>query len=440
MEIHRKDKQESGQVLVLIAIGFIVLLGFTALAIDGGMVYSDRRQAQNTADAAALAGALEKAQGQLDPVAVQKAEAVLTVNDYDPASAAISVSQDTDIDGAYFQVQVDLTSTTQLFFAHLFGFSDIQNRVTAVAKTRGGNGGPLGAAIIAMGDCTAGDPTLLNSDGGGNSGGILAFGGDIFANSPDPVGGHCSINPPNSTNSWGIRAMDGYKIYSVGAYSYSTADKMSPVPIEKLANGGVRIGDPLSFLPEPQCTSNGSITNSGGTKIYHPGRFGGHSQPNFDTNDKVWLEPGIYCISGVVSMSGNAELKGDGVVLYIMDSDFSFRGNGDLELTAPTEDNCLGTEGQRSASCTYKGMVFFMARGLHQTIDIRGNGMNRVTGTVYALDGDVGANGGGHDADDWVVKGQIIARSIDGSGNGSFVVQFNDDSIYHGVPFISLTK
>ena len=38
-------------------LAFVVLLGFAALAIDGSMIYSDRRTAQNAADAAAMAGA-----------------------------------------------------------------------------------------------------------------------------------------------------------------------------------------------------------------------------------------------------------------------------------------------------------------------------------------------------------------------------------------------
>ena len=57
----RKDqfnhqRSESGQVIVFLALCFVVLLGFSALAIDGGMLYSDRRHAQNAADAASLAG------------------------------------------------------------------------------------------------------------------------------------------------------------------------------------------------------------------------------------------------------------------------------------------------------------------------------------------------------------------------------------------------
>ena len=47
---------EEGQVLAFLAVCFVVLLGFAALAIDGGMVFSDRRHAQNAADASSLAG------------------------------------------------------------------------------------------------------------------------------------------------------------------------------------------------------------------------------------------------------------------------------------------------------------------------------------------------------------------------------------------------
>ena len=50
-------KTESGQILVILTVGIVMLLGFAALAIDGGMYYSDRRYDQNAADNAALAGA-----------------------------------------------------------------------------------------------------------------------------------------------------------------------------------------------------------------------------------------------------------------------------------------------------------------------------------------------------------------------------------------------
>ncbi|MFO3797605.1 MAG: pilus assembly protein TadG-related protein, partial [Anaerolineales bacterium] len=53
-----KKQFEKSQALLLIALAMLALLGLTAIAIDGGNVYRDRRHAQNAADTAALAAAL----------------------------------------------------------------------------------------------------------------------------------------------------------------------------------------------------------------------------------------------------------------------------------------------------------------------------------------------------------------------------------------------
>src|SRR5512143_1756344 len=47
---------QSGQAIVLVALGMIGLLAFLVLAIDGGKYYDQRRTAQTAADAASLAG------------------------------------------------------------------------------------------------------------------------------------------------------------------------------------------------------------------------------------------------------------------------------------------------------------------------------------------------------------------------------------------------
>ncbi|TMF86812.1 MAG: hypothetical protein E6I07_08050 [Chloroflexi bacterium] len=50
-------RKQSGQAVVLVAISVLVLTAILALALDGGGIYLDKRQLQNAADAAALAGA-----------------------------------------------------------------------------------------------------------------------------------------------------------------------------------------------------------------------------------------------------------------------------------------------------------------------------------------------------------------------------------------------
>ena len=54
---------ERGQALILIAFAAIALFAITGLAIDGSKKLSDRRHAQNAADAAVLAGSLANLRG-----------------------------------------------------------------------------------------------------------------------------------------------------------------------------------------------------------------------------------------------------------------------------------------------------------------------------------------------------------------------------------------
>jgi uncharacterized membrane protein len=49
---------------VLVALALVVVFGFAALAVDGGRSYSEKRRAQNAADAAAYAAAMAAAEGQ----------------------------------------------------------------------------------------------------------------------------------------------------------------------------------------------------------------------------------------------------------------------------------------------------------------------------------------------------------------------------------------
>lgn len=48
---------ESGSILVIVAATMLALLGFTALAIDGGRIYSEKSKLQKAVDSAVLAGA-----------------------------------------------------------------------------------------------------------------------------------------------------------------------------------------------------------------------------------------------------------------------------------------------------------------------------------------------------------------------------------------------
>ena len=56
-----RPRNDRGAVLVHVTVAIVGLLAFAALVIDYGIMWSGRRQAQNAADAAALAGAVSMA-------------------------------------------------------------------------------------------------------------------------------------------------------------------------------------------------------------------------------------------------------------------------------------------------------------------------------------------------------------------------------------------
>src|SRR5512139_1648345 len=53
-----KKTSQRGQALILVALAIVGLVGFTALAIDGSIIFSNHRHSQNASDTAAYAGAL----------------------------------------------------------------------------------------------------------------------------------------------------------------------------------------------------------------------------------------------------------------------------------------------------------------------------------------------------------------------------------------------
>jgi len=90
-KVHGRDWSERGQTLVLFVLGLAVLLGFTAMSVDVGLFLQQRRDLQNDADAAALAGAAYLPDASL---ATQKAQEWVAKNfdDGDEVVKSIEVS------------------------------------------------------------------------------------------------------------------------------------------------------------------------------------------------------------------------------------------------------------------------------------------------------------------------------------------------------------
>lgn len=109
-------RDERGAVAIIVAAMIASLIGVLAIVADVGMLYQQRRQLQTAVDSAALAGAMEVAEGRGATAAQTVAQSYVQQNKgFDvPASTTVSFPSATS-------VRVAATVNRQLFFAHIFG-------------------------------------------------------------------------------------------------------------------------------------------------------------------------------------------------------------------------------------------------------------------------------------------------------------------------------
>ncbi len=104
-------------VAVLVAVLLPVVVGTMALALDGGLLYLQRRQAQSVADAAALAGAYQLYNGSNFSMAQKSAITIGTQNGLTIAPSSVTKPQ-----SGYISASV--TVSQPRFFSGLWGSGD----------------------------------------------------------------------------------------------------------------------------------------------------------------------------------------------------------------------------------------------------------------------------------------------------------------------------
>lgn len=155
----RAHADQGGQTVVLVALLFTMLLGFTGLAVDGGRFYAERRFLQSAADAAALACASKVTAGASATDAEAQGKDILRTHLLrgDPSGSAAAVS-DTPVYTTWFNAsgsadrrnladgvvagsidcRVALQVPMRTLFMQLFGTKTLSVPANAHAKARGG--------------------------------------------------------------------------------------------------------------------------------------------------------------------------------------------------------------------------------------------------------------------------------------------------------------
>ena len=136
---------ERGQVLVLVALVLVVLLGFAALAVDVGYMYTVYQELQRCADAGALAGASILRQDNVVtwsspppsiPPRWDRANSALqyyAVNNMVSAAPPSPVNVD-NVSQLPNGIGVRTSCTVNLFFARIFGMPSVKRDAYAEAE------------------------------------------------------------------------------------------------------------------------------------------------------------------------------------------------------------------------------------------------------------------------------------------------------------------
>jgi hypothetical protein len=128
--IARMHRREDGQAAVLTVVFLIVLLGMSAMAIDVGTWYHQKRQLQAQADAAALAGAqaIPADTGQATALALDYA----TKNGGVLSAGGVSFSKDVVANDT---INIHMSKKAPAFFARVLGIADVTVGARASART-----------------------------------------------------------------------------------------------------------------------------------------------------------------------------------------------------------------------------------------------------------------------------------------------------------------
>lgn len=432
-----------GSVAVLVAISLLALLMVLAVTMDGGLLFTERRHAQATADAAALAGAADLFKyyrsnngADLNGSARASALAIAASNGYnnDGSTSIVEVRSFGDLysGGANLgksiprgYIEVSVTYNHPRYFSLIFGSGKIPIKARAVAK--GVWAAPkFGLAVMAP------DGTALRNTGNGN---ITVTSGSVFVNSSDAA---AVVNKNNGV-------ISAEEVSVVGGIADAGTIVTEPIP------NNVHTGVPASFdvffsLPPPtqppagaisqklsgnertmllnDLVTSGQITkafaggNNWNVYLASPGSF--DNMQTFQSNDLVVFQQasagnsGIYYLnSGGFHSSGATLLMDPGTTGGMM---FYNQGTGQSDALniSGNGGGVVNLSGQTGG--TYQGFVFFQNRSAAESISITGNGTFKIQGAIYAPSAELSLTGNGTSQ---TIGSQVLARTVTVGGNGS---------------------
>lgn len=397
---------ERGQALIIITLAAIGLFAFAALAIDGSMAFSEKRHAQNAADASALAGALAYARGNdIEAAALARAQSNGYENDASDPSTSVTVTvadvpdeEECPGDATGKDITVTIETYMDTTFSKIIGRDQIASGATATARACGFKYVPLfyGNAIVGLNPNTA---TCAFDSGNSGAARWEVEGGGIFSNGCAWSKNHSSVNLNGGCvtsvgNATGFTCQNSFQTSQAIPYPAGVDAIMPPNPCDGTD------GD----IGKPPPASGSTFSN------------------------------GVYCISDMDKYD-KKDIVLDNATLYVTDMDFQlkFAGGGGF-YGYPTR------RGTYPGSDDFDNYYMVIARNPTpcprftdkntQVIEWRGNGGGTFYGTVLAPSACLDIRGNGDPAG---MHTQIIGYNVGSNGTADVYIKYNEEE-NHRIP------
>ncbi|MBN8633827.1 MAG: hypothetical protein J0M07_00785 [Anaerolineae bacterium] len=409
---------QSGQAIVLMALAFVVLIGALGLAVDGGGLFFLQRDAQNAADAAAIAGAYARCtsinSGNPDAAMQTAGQAAANANGFfngvDGRAVTLSMPTEGPLANDQWAVQADISASKPSYFAQV------------VYR------GPLGVTTRAIAYCQppfnpASVPGIVGlSSTCGNTISWDGSDGEIRTSSAHPEQALIwSNNEIKSTAGTSGNDFTGL-VQSLEETDPGNHDTFNPPYTGDLADQGyTALPDPLAYVYAIGQYAPGGIV-AGYAPEYHAITHRGtdlYGDPDYNDANRTWSPSnrtlsGMYYVDGDINFGNNVTfakpVNGVGGVSFIATGTIQ----GDhieaqyYQYPRAISDNRLsGSTG-----------VLFMALGTgnnpcsYNAVKISGETL--LWGLIYAPNANVQLSAGN---DGLVIKGALIANSVTLSGN-----------------------
>jgi Flp pilus assembly protein TadG len=386
----RSLKDESGQVLVLVALCLTLLLGALALAIDVGFVRFRQRQLQTAADAAAIAAGLELgncnntvcANMQTAAATALKEDGITTAT-ITPTANQCTVSSSSGLamiinvapcvlgtsdpnNGNTHMAEVVLTQPQNTFFGVIIGVRTMNLVARAEAGDSYINTGISGGNCIytkSLEFNSSNGVFTLNNCGVYDNGNLQTDNGDTATASTFLYYGSWSPNNCNSSCTWNIGGTN------TAPPAHTTTQQ----------------SDPLASLTPPtqpaaSSTASNTTPNSGAT--LQPGYYA--NGINLNSNVSVTLAPGLYYMNGSINVNSGATLTGTGVELYFANGTLQLNSGSTAQLAAPTSTS--------STAGTTAGMLDWQSSTNSSGMAIDSGSSSYFQGVIYLPDAQLTLN------------------------------------------------